>query len=270
MSGSYLDTTIVVNISDPISPEKKTNVDCVNKYQPSSVPYYALRELLNGPLRYLCAAHNALLAADNPGMAYASISRMYHQKPRAKASSTQAIMDSLQQIWENDPSLPAGQMKEECIDNLLIRINRIWRNAQSIKNTDLVDSLACFNHGEITRGSANEANGPNGSHNCLESKRCSAAEYLFDKQLELDKLIQELHPTQLGETLSKKQENVSRRSALKELKNKGPKDFNKSKCPALGDAYFAIMCPPDKAVMTTNIVDHQLLCQALGKSVIKP
>lgn len=68
--------------------------------------------------------------------------------------------------------------------------------------------------------------------------------------------------------LSDKQETKSRRAALKELLQKGPKNFSKHRCRALGDAYFAAMAPAGKNILTTNTVDFEPLCSAVGKQVV--
>jgi hypothetical protein len=70
--------------------------------------------------------------------------------------------------------------------------------------------------------------------------------------------------------IEEKRETTRRRSALKDLMQNGPDKFNKNNCRALGDAYFAVMCPPGSHVITTNLVDHAPLCNALGKTAVNP
>ena len=85
----------------------------------------------------------------------------------------------------------------------------------------------------------------------------------------MKRLIEALHPNSLGK-MAEKNENQKRRKALKELMSIGPTKFDKGRCRALGDAYFAAMCPAGSKVVTTNIQDHDILCSALGRTAVKP
>ena len=62
-------------------------------------------------------------------------------------------------------------------------------------------------------------------------------------------------------------ESNRRRAALPLLKNTPKRDFDNKNCLALGDAYFALRCPPDCVILTTNVKDHRPLAEALGKQV---
>jgi len=65
-----------------------------------------------------------------------------------------------------------------------------------------------------------------------------------------------------------KPENSRRIKILKEfLKKKGHFVLEDKDCRGLGDVIFAIFCPNDAVVLTTNIVDHEPLAKVLGKKV---
>jgi hypothetical protein len=90
---------------------------------------------------------------------------------------------------------------------------------------------------------------------------------MYDNKSVLQKLHAALHPDLLPSQLVDKQETKSRRAALKELLQNGPKDFSKTFCRSLGDAYFAAMAPAGKDILTTNAVDFEPLCAAVGKKI---
>lgn len=270
MTGSFLDTTIVVNISDPTSPDKVKSETCVQRNQPSETPYYALRELLAGYLQNLCDAHNAILASENPAEAMINLAHKLHRAGRKKDSILQAIMSTLVNCYTQDPKGGRDNMKQESLEYLELRINTIWLRARKPRNVKLVQSLSCLNDGRIEIGAAGELRAPNDSFNCLKRERCAAAAYMYDNKSDLTNMIEALHPNNLDDSIGKKQETLSRRKALKELQVKGAREFNKSRCRALGDAYFAAMCPPGKVVVTSNTKDFAPLCQVLKKSVITP
>jgi hypothetical protein len=267
LSGSFLDTTIIVNISDSNSISKQTSEKFISQNQPSETPYYSLRELLAGPIQNLCNVHNSILASDNIGEALLSISRGNYASGRKLGSRLGIGHEVLDKFFRDAPDSPRGHMKNEALEWLLIRANMMWRKAMKPKNVDIVQSLGCFNSGKLSLGAANELRGPNNSFNCHSKSRCSAAGYIHEDLSSLSKMIDALHPDQIDAKLADKQETKSRRKALKELRQHGPDKFNKNMCRALGDAYFAAMCPAGKSVVTTNIVDFEPLCSALNKDL---
>jgi hypothetical protein len=267
LSGSFLDTTIVVNISDPSSKSKETSEKFISQNQPSATPYYALRELLAGHIQNLCDVHNSILASENISEAFISLTRKNFYSGRKQGSKLSIGYEALDKLFRDDPKSPRGQMKTEALEWLAIRANNMWRKAIKPNNVEVVQSLSCFNSGKLTFGLANELRGPNNSFNCHSKLRCSAASYIYDDLSSLSKMIEALHPDKIDVSLANKQETKSRRKALKELRQHGPDSFNKNGCRALGDAYFAAMCPAGKSVVTTNIVDFEPLCSALGKDL---
>lgn len=108
------------------------------------------------------------------------------------------------------------------------------------------------------------------SFNCSSKEKCAAAAYIYDDKAALKKMIDALHPDKLDDAAKEKKENSSRRSALKDLLADGPVKFNKRYCRAIGDAYFAEMCPPGFSLLTSNKVDFEPLCNALGKKILTP
>lgn len=267
MPGSFLDTTIIINISDSNSKSKQASELFISQNQPSETPYYALRELLAGHMQNICDVHNTILASENIAEAFISLTRKNFYSGRKLGSKLSIGYEVLDKIFRDDPNSPCGQVKTEALEWLSIKANMMWLKATKPKNVDVVQSLSCFNSGKLTLGIANELRGPNNSFNCHSKSRCSAAGYIYEDISSLSKMIEALHPDKLDTDLANKQETKSRRKALKELKQHGPDKFDKSMCRALGDAYFAAMCPAGKSLVTTNIVDFEPLCSVLNKDL---
>ena len=270
MSGAFLDTTLLVHLAEPSNIDGQKATEFVDANQPAQAPYYALRELLTGRVRLLCEAHNSLLSASNPAEAMLILFRRSPAEGRKKEARLQALASIMNDAFSEKPSGDRKEIKREMLDALALQAAQLWLRAHKLKKVECVQSLACFNDGGLSYGSAGELRGPSDSFNCKESERCSAAAYLFDDQAALAKLVDALRPEKLGSGLGAKQENVQRRRALKELFQKGPSQFNKRLCRALGDAYFAVMCPAGSFVATTNLSDHDPLCNALGKQAKSP
>lgn len=270
MTGSFLDTTIVVSISDPANTQKAKCQKIISSNQPSTAPYYAIKELLVGPLQNLCDVHNSILAAENMGEALLALSKKNFYSGRKKDSKLEIAHNALDTLFRKNFSGPRDQMKQEALEWLSLRINRMWMKAKNPKNVDVVQSLSCLNYGKLTFGLAGEIRGPSNSFNCYTKSSCSAAAYLYEDKIALSKMIKALHPSEIDPSLANKQETKSRRKALKELEKNGPAAFHKGRCRALGDAYFSAMCPAGSVVATTNIVDFEPLCLALGVGVVVP
>lgn len=270
MAGSFLDTTIVVHMSEGIEPDKSLGEVHVKSNQPAEMPYYALQELLTGRIRYICEAHNIIKAADNPGEAILALQKRSPAEGRKRETRVQICAEVLKEVFEANPAGRRDDLMREMLQALAMKAAQSWRKARHLKSVDVVQPLACFNDGQISFGPAGELIGPNSSFNCKSNERCAAAAYIYDNQSNLAKMIEVLHPNKLPPGLANKTETSQRRRALKELQTHGPTKFNKKLCRCIGDAYFAAMCPPGAEVVTTNLVDHEPLCAALGKKATKP
>ena len=270
MAGSFLDTTIVIHIADNVEPGRSKGEAFVKANQPAASPYYALRELLAGHIQILCDTHNAVRAAENPAEALLALHNRSPAEGRKKIARLQALAAALNGTFAANPSGSRNEQKREVLQTLALQANRLWRQARNLSNVTLVQALGCFNNGKISYGASGELRGPNDSFNCIKSERCGAATYLFENKVDLSKMIDALHPNNLDPLAATKNENSQRRKALKELLDKGPREFNKNRCRALGDAYFAAMCPLGSVVVTSNIKDHVPLCLALKKDVVEP
>lgn len=267
MTGSFLDTTIVVQLAE--GNELRSCKDLIDRTQPAKMPFYALRELLAGRVRILCETHNKLLAAENHAEALIALHSVSPAEGRKKEARLKALAESLCRVFEKNPNGGRSEMKRELLQDLSMRAARLWSRSKKLSGVTSVQPLGCFSAGKLNIGDAGELRGPRDSFNCSKEERCSAAAYIFDDKQALQSMISALHPANLG-AFSGKNENVKRRKALKELHASGPLQFDKGRCRALGDAYFAAMCPPGHSVLTSNINDFLPLCKALGKKVESP
>lgn len=270
MPGAFLDTTLVVGLADPGQQLGSGVSDFVNKHQPSEMPYYALRELQVGRLQILCKAHNALLSATNAGEAMLGILGTSTAAGRTREAKLRAIATAVAQVYTANPGGNRQDVKAEALDALALQAATLWSNSQRLKGVSVVQDLACFNSGKISFGAAGELQGPQNSFNCRAAERCSAAAHLHERATVLEKMSEALKPENLPPELAKKNENLQRRKAIKNLQQRGPAGFDKRLCRALGDAYFVAMCPPGHAVGTTNLSDFEFLCAAVGGRAIRP
>lgn len=270
MPGSFLDTTVVISIAEDIEPSKTNCNNFISSNQPSEIPYYAIQELLAGRIRVYCETHNVVLASTNAGEALSALTARNPIEGRKRVARLQILAEMMEKIFRTNPAGSRDSMKRELLQEIALKAANVWRKAKLIRSSTFVQPLGCLNEGKLTRGAANELRGPKDSFNCLKNERCAAAAYIYDDKIALDKLIDALHPDNLPPELATKTETQSRKKALKMLARDGANKFNKNYCRALGDAYFAALCPAGRDVVTTNVVDFEPLCRALGKKVSTP
>ena len=263
--------TVLVEVAQAKEPTLERTKSFAAASGPALLADYALRELLAGLVRQICTAHNRVLASDNPASAIQEILQGAGFATRTVVGQANAVAQAMAQAMSTNEPFTAEGIRREVLQALMLEANSLWRKANRSGFLQGTQALSCFPGGSLSLDPATGALlGPENSFNCLRSERCAAAQYLFEKQDEVKKLVAALHPDVLGPELAAKRENQSRRSALKDLIAKGPKGFSKKGCRALGDAYFAVMAPPGHVVLTTNLVDHTPLCQALGKQAQLP
>lgn len=270
MTGSFLDTTVVVHMAEGLQLERLKGEAFVAAHQPAEAPVYALRELLAGRVRVICDAHNKLQASENIGEALLALLSLSPAEGRKRESKIQALSQSLAEAFIKNPTGERNDLKREILQDLALKVARLWNKAHKISGVSIVQSLACFNDGDLAFGRAGELRGPGDSFNCIKEERCAAAAYIYDNKNNLVQMIAALHPNNLPPVVANKKENQQRRKALKDLQANGPSKFNKSLCRAIGDAYFAAMCPAGSVVATSNLVDHLPLCLSLGKVAKEP
>jgi hypothetical protein len=221
-------------------------------------------------VQVLCDAHNRILAAENPAAAIASVLRLA-SFGRTASSKAETIAKALSSALQGTASRTPEDIRRETLQSLMLDAARIWRNAQRVPSLEHTQPLSCGTTGPLEPDAVTGAlRGPRSTFTCAKAERCAAALYMFDRKLDLGVLVDALHPDKLPEKLAQKQETKSRRKALKELQQHGPRAFKKTYCRALGDAYFAVMCPPGHSVATTNVDDFGPLCGALKKPLICP
>jgi hypothetical protein len=270
MPASFLDTTVLIDLSDSRQSARISSEQFVRLNQPSEVAEYALRELLTGVVRYYCDAHNILIASQNVPEAIVAVLQRFFMGPRRSAAVIRVLAASLSNIFGTGAAVSGDDSKREALQAIKMKAASLWNRANNLKNVTRVHPLACFNGGDIAIGGGGLLRGPNDRFDCLVRQRCAAAGYIHDDLPAVRTLIAALHPNNLTDKAQTKTEHAQRRKALKELEKRGPKDFPKGRCRALGDAYFAVMCPAGATIGTTNLDDFEPLCRALRKRFMKP
>ena len=143
--------------------------------------------------------------------------------------------------------------------SLETRILRGWRKRRQT-TTHVMWPLACYH--EINPKTLGNGTIEKGRLACERNADCELVKHLRTKTALGQKVRATLN------SLPKKAERDKSKKALKDgLKGRF---VSENACRDIGDAAFAILCPDNGVVLTTNVTDHKPLAQAIGRRALSP
>jgi hypothetical protein len=260
---AYVDTTVLTDALLKGDPRIKTALD---RYSWTGLPVYAIKEFRAGPLKNWIWFYNKLV-----NNSYSDALRELHRMAfTPKRYTTLTAIEALQQVakefesmvneevFTKYPGQTLGQtIRDQYLFHLKRRIVVSWRQRRTL-TTDVVQELPCYPE----RAPRFQAGGliEKDHLGCDHGGECCLAVELRRRRPALEKIFETL------KTLPPKAENQRRIKILKEfLKKKSRFVLEDKHCRGLGDVIFAVFCPDDAVVLTTNIRDHEPLAAALGK-----
>jgi hypothetical protein len=261
----FLDTTVLVEALLKSAPRRRRARSATRQFSTSTLPVYAIKELKTGALTYFVWLHNRLAESGSVAQTYLALARNMRQPNRvstgleALAAASSVIVGTQLASAENKSETDRLQAQ---LLTLEIRrlILRGWADRRKI--TSRVDGeLACFpEDGPYYDDATGMMFLPN--RRCPKGKDCSYAPGLRVRRGDLEKLLTTIKDQNT-------REDNRRRAALHTLKNTPKRPFEDEDCISLGDAYFALHCPQDAAILTSNIRHHRSLAEPLGRPVIE-
>jgi len=274
-SKAYLDTTILTNCLIKFGDEKKIAKEAIAKYEVTELPIYAIKEFKAGPLDYVKYLYNKLLETSSIGDTIIALSSVGRQKNRQQtAFKTIGELIKKAESLSADSSLKNryGDLAES--ENIIydsvkletkMLVFKAWKKRTSIA-TEIIQPLSCYQ--QIAPFEKKNGELSLVPKSC-DSVDCCLAKVLRDeKRLDLTKLKVAIN--KLSPELKNKEENQKRAKLLHEIGSNLRKQISDSDCRNLGDAIFALFCPKDSDILTTNIKDHEPLAKALKKTAISP
>ena len=231
------------------------------------VPQYAIKELKKGPLGTWKWVHNKVVVAVKWSEVMDGVAALYWQKYKLSTSlaAITAFESSFAEILraKHGGSIPTD--KYEAIKlrhgrlRLKTKIFEAWENRYKAP-LKAFWPLQCYDElGPVeTAAGAIDDTPVNCARDCVLRK-------LFSN-----------NPTQASaleaacRELESKDEMKRRGKVIADILRKPGRELTTTQCKHLGDAVFAMLCPDDAVVLTTNIVDHQPLAAALSKTAIRP
>lgn len=270
---AFLDTTILTDILLKPNGKGRTAKQALANYRESLLPTYAIKEFKAGPLNNFRWMHNKLAVTGSFADGLAALQSMSTTRRRyttstaieslkevatsiSKAGVTnQVLVDRYGRIASLDVTL--CDMYRNGIKNAIVRS---WKRRRLV-STAVVQPLFCYEERApyMKRGLIE-----------LDPTRCNVREAcclipsLRKKNSDIKKLTQVLKTSPAGS------EGNRRYRILHEIERKPTDSVSEEYCRGLGDAYFALFCPTNAVILTTNLKDHVPLAEALGKGAEAP
>jgi predicted nucleic acid-binding protein len=258
-----LDTTILVEALFKTRPRRQRARAAVEAYAKSSLPVYAIKEMSGGALSNIIWLYNRLVETRSLARTYEAIAANI-RRPNRVTTSLEVLQAASESMTGEDLSdaRTAAQTDRMQAEMHALSLRRIiqkgWRDRRRV-TTEVVAELECFPE-KAPYIDEELGNMTIGKWGCPSRVDCTFAPRLRKRKSDLSLLIQAIKG-------KKRREDVRRRKALHALKNTPNKRFDNDNCWGLGDAYFALNCPDNATILTSNPRDHAPLAEALGKTV---
>lgn len=273
MDKAFVDTTVLVNATLKTGNVNNAAKAGLSRYRSTQLPAYALKEFRLGAFKAFCWLHDKFLQTKSFGDTAAAVSKLSRSYAKnLPASVREALAESLNGQTRN---LDIGELgkrygKSANLDYIQadlcrLELKRIIAEAWIARKnicTEVVFYLPCFSDG--TPSFSDNALIGLGTKSCKEGHTCEIKKILSGYKNELELILGKI------KSLSNKGENKRRIDAIQEVLRMSSRPFADKECRALGDAVFAVLCPTDAEILTTNIVDHKPLAEVLGKRAVEP
>lgn len=266
MSKAFLDTTILADAVLKSGSLHRNAKAALAEYDELLVPGYAVKEFKAGPLGGYRWLHNKVVTTGDWSLAIAAIGSVLRWKPNLASTALEGVAafessmtSQLQRDGEISPREVRALKAEEARLWLKRQIMRAWRKQARtpFTSTAPLDCYAVVAPVETPDGLID-----------INPTRCTLGDCCIAWQLR-DEPVAARALEDACAALAAKPEMQKRRKVLRKIRrHSAPIDDHD--CKYLGDAVFALQCPADAVVLTTNLVDHAPLTAALGKTAVAP
>lgn len=267
-----IETTVLADILlKRSSAQGKAAVKALEGFSDRLLPVYAIKEFKKGPLRYFAWAHNRLAEGRKFSTFMAALHRLSRTPQRYMTStSLEAIRDASETALSVDADTfvegAAASSADEIVAERLrfalkVRIELAWRRRRKIA-TQVIEPLSCYR--EHAPRLTDEGLYEVSPVRCNPPKECSLGDRLRPLKASIETLLATLSQ------LPQKPENAKRATALRVLTKGAKQRLTEDNCNHLGDAVFALVCPADATILSTNVRDLRPLADALGLEVKLP
>lgn len=259
----YLDTTVLVEALLKDLKRRRKARSAIRQFDRSSLPVYAIKEFKAGPLYNYVLVHNKLAETKSYAKTMNWLGRNRRKMNRLltgiEAITTgESVVVGTQLAEAKTPAETDGLRAEIVRLELRRLIQKAWADRRKITQA-VIQELDCF---QEDAPYYDDETGMlfNPNRECPKGQDCAYAPDLRSRQSDLETLLTVISG-------SDRPEDTRRRKALHTLKNTPRRMFENDECRGLGDAYFALHCPEDATILTSNVKDHKPLAKSLGRDV---
>jgi len=267
---AYVETAILADVLIKTGSESDAAKDALRRYKHTLLPVYAIKKFKARPLAYVSYLNTKLLDCGSYPATLMALSRVVKQPNRV--ATCLRLLSELHNEIVNQPQTPGlvtqyGSLAEadkriyaSLVYESKVLVLKAWLRCSTL-TTEIVDDLVCYERvaPKVRR---------NGRYNLqpttCKTEDCCMTSKLRDRSIELNKLVTTIKKEPA------KRENPPRQRVLHDLAVRKNFKMKDKDCKNLGDAVFALFCPADADILTTNISDHRPLAEALGKTAVSP
>lgn len=265
---AFLDTTILTDALLKQNEQGRCARTAVSRYDITELPTYAIKEFKAGPLRNYVWFYNKVVSLSSWEDAVATIPSVRRQFNKM-STALQALADfegSISKALPSDfitkhPGRTMGEIKKKEAEVWLkTKIFYAWMQRRHLA-TNVVEPLSCYEERDPVIN----------KHRLIIDKpvHCPTDDCCLRSQFTgKSALTAELFKA--CESLPAKAETTKRRQILRQLVRHPERPLEDKDCRNLGDAVFALQCPKDAVILTTNMADHSILAAAAGVSAEHP
>jgi hypothetical protein len=265
MSKAFLDTTVLADAVLKGGPLHRNARAAIAEYDQLLVPGYAVKELKAGPLRAFRWPHDKVVTTGDWSLAIGAIGSVFKQQNLARTAieAVAAFESSMTSQLQRDDEISQREARalkaEEARLWLKRQIMRAWRkqSRSPFSPTNPLDCYAVVGPIETPGGLID-----------IAPTRCTMGDCCIARQLRYEPVAARALEDACA-ALAAKPEMQKRRNVLRKIRRRST-PIDDRDCRYLGDAVFALQCPADAVVLTTNLVDFAPLTAALGKNAVAP
>jgi hypothetical protein len=272
LAKAYVDTTILADILLKAGqPKGDQALAALQAFEITQLPVYAIKEFKRGPLARFAWLHNKLVTTNNFTQSMAALHAVAGTPMRYLTSTAlEAVVRATASIAHETPATLAAKYGDDArLDNILrdeyrLALKKVifqaWTSLRNVTR-ETVHPLSCYDEKPPYEKRGMIELDPK---KCDLQPTCCLLSHLKAMADDLRKMRDAI--IESGAT---RQEDQRRTKVLKKVYHT-KSSIEDDECRALGDAVIVAFAPNDATILTTNVRDHAMLANPIGKKVQSP
>jgi hypothetical protein len=271
LAKAYVDTTVLADIVLKHGQPQEQGLAALRSFEITQLPVYAIKEFKRGPLANFTWLHNKFVTTQSFAETIAALQAVSRTPKRYLTSTAlEAVVKAGYSIAQETPSTLAAkyganaEMDKIYCDEYRLSLKKTifqaWSSLRSV-TTETVQPLSCYDEKPPYEKRGMIELDPK---KCDLQPTCCLVMSLKLMASDLKKMREAIQASG-----SDRQEDQRRSKALKQVYHTKTA-ITDDVCRALGDAIIVAYAPPGATILTTNVRDHTVLANAVGKQVQSP